>query len=118
MLIAKQEVSAGKSCGEREEETEEALEEEGRAEPLRFAPRASELQGSLAQHPALLPSPGGRSGPSGARRPHPAPMASPDDPLRAGKVTPRRALTGAGTAGLEIWRRQRLRCGHSGAGSR
>ena len=35
MLIAKQEVSAGKSCGEREEETEEALEEEIRAKPLR-----------------------------------------------------------------------------------
>lgn len=83
LLIAKQEVSAGKSCGEREEETQEALEEEGRAESLRFAPRASGLQGSLAQHPALLPSPGGRPGPSGARRPHPAPMASPDDPLRA-----------------------------------
>lgn len=99
LLIAKQEVSAGKSCGEREEETQEALEEEGRAESLRFAPRASGLQGSLAQHPALLPSPGGRPGPSGARRPHPAPMASPDDPLRAGKVTSRRALTWSGDRG-------------------
>ena len=83
LLIAKQEVSSGKGCGEREEETGEALEEEGRAEPRRFAPRASELQDSLAQHPAFLPRPGGRPGPSGARRPHPAPMASPDNPLRA-----------------------------------
>lgn len=85
-----------KKVGEEEAVGEEEEEEEGCSGPRHLARGSAELQDFPAQPTG--PPPRSRRSPSLHRAPA-APMALPDDPLRAGELTPPHAPPPAGSAG-------------------